>query len=71
MAKAIFFTIYLDKVWAETMIPQPIFYLCQQIQSLTLPVFLLGIGYFLMLLNPLFPGVPILTVVKYGVKYAS
>ena len=31
MAKAIFFTIYLDKVWAETMISQPIFYLCQQV----------------------------------------
>ena len=33
MAKAIFFTIYLDKVWAETMISQPIFYLCQQVQD--------------------------------------
>ena len=36
MAKAIFFTIYLDKVWAETMISQPIFYLCQQIHYSTL-----------------------------------
>ena len=33
--------------------------------------FLLGIEYFLALLNPLFPGVPVLTVVKYGVKNAS
>ena len=30
--------------------------------------FTLGIRYFLALLNPLFPGVPVLTVVKYGVK---
>ena len=36
MAKAICSTIYLDKVWAETIISQPIFYLCQQVQSLTL-----------------------------------
>ena len=36
MAKAIFFTIYLDKVWAETMISQPIFYLCQQVPYSTL-----------------------------------
>ena len=33
--------------------------------------FLLGIRYFLTLLNPLFPCVPALTVVKYGVKNAS
>ena len=33
--------------------------------------FLLGIEYFLTLLNPLFPRVPVLTVVKYGVKNAS
>ena len=33
--------------------------------------FLLGIEYFLTLLNPLFPRVPFLTVVKYGVKNAS
>ena len=32
MAKAIFSAIYPDKMWAETMIPQPIFYLCQQVQ---------------------------------------
>lgn len=31
MAKAIFSAIYPDKMWAETMIPQPIFYLCQTI----------------------------------------
>ena len=37
MAKAIFSAIYPDKMWAETMIPQPIFYLCQQVQSRTLP----------------------------------
>ena len=37
MAKAIFSAIYPDKMWAETMIPQPIFYLCQQVQYLTLP----------------------------------
>ena len=34
-------------------------------------LFPLGIKYFLTLLNPLFPGVPVLTVVKYGVKNAS
>ena len=33
--------------------------------------FPLGIKYFLTLLNPLFPRVPVLTVVKYGVKNAS
>ena len=33
--------------------------------------FPLGIEYFLTLLNPLFPRVPVLTVVKYGVKNAS
>lgn len=33
--------------------------------------FPLGIEYFLTLLNPLFPGIPVLTVVKYGVKNAS
>ena len=33
--------------------------------------FLLGIKYFLTLLNPLFPRVPVLTVVKYRVKNAS
>ena len=32
MVKVIFSRIYLDKVWAETMISQPIFYLCQQVQ---------------------------------------
>ena len=37
VAKAIFSAIYPDKMWAETMIPQPIFYLCQQVQLLTLP----------------------------------
>ena len=33
MAKAIFSAIYMDKMWAENMISQPIFYLCQQVQS--------------------------------------
>ena len=37
MAKAIFSAIYMDKMWAENMISQPIFYLCQQVQLLTLP----------------------------------
>ena len=37
MAKAIFSAIYMDKIWAENMISQPIFYLCQQVQYLTLP----------------------------------
>ena len=37
MAKAIFSAIYMDKIWAENMISQPIFHLCQQVQSLTLP----------------------------------
>lgn len=41
MAKAIFSAIYPDKMWAETMIPQPIFYLCQQVQGRTV---LLQIG---------------------------
>ena len=34
MAKAIFSAIYMDKMWAENMISQPIFYLCQQVQFL-------------------------------------
>ena len=33
MAKAIFSAIYMDKMWAENMISQPIFYLCQQVQE--------------------------------------
>ena len=33
MAKAIFSAIYMDKIWAENMISQPIFYLCQQVLS--------------------------------------
>ena len=37
LEKAIFSAIYLDKMWAEAMISQPIFFLCQQVQSLTLP----------------------------------
>lgn len=36
MAKAIFSAIYLDKVWAETIISQPTFYLCQQVPYCTL-----------------------------------
>ena len=34
----------------------------------TFQYFLFGIEYFLALLNPLFPRVPVLTVVKYGVN---
>ena len=37
MAKAIFSAIYMDKMWAENMISQPIFHLCQRVHSLTLP----------------------------------
>lgn len=37
MAKAIFPAIFMDKIWAENMISQPIFRLCQQVQLLTLP----------------------------------
>ena len=36
MVKAIFSAIYPNKMWAETMILQPIFYLCQQSQYWTL-----------------------------------
>ena len=35
MAKAIFSAIYMDKMWAENMISQPIFYLCQQVQDIS------------------------------------
>ena len=35
MAKAIFSAIYMDKMWAENMISQPIFYLCQQVQKIS------------------------------------
>ena len=45
MAKAIFSAIYMDKMWAENMISQPIFYLCQQVQSLTLPVSLTRLNH--------------------------
>ena len=37
MAKAIFSAIYMDKMWAENMISQPIFYLCQQVQKYVIP----------------------------------
>ena len=37
MVKAIFFAIYTDEIWAENMISQSIFHLCQRVQSLTLP----------------------------------
>ena len=36
MVKAIFFAMLMDIIWAEDMISQPIFLLCQQIQFLTL-----------------------------------
>ena len=34
IAKAIFSAIYMDKMWAENMISQPIFYLCQQVRNI-------------------------------------
>ena len=37
MVKAIFFAMLMDKIWAEDMISQPIFRLCQHVQLLTLP----------------------------------
>ena len=37
MVKAIFSAMLMDKIWAETMIPQPIFCLCPQAQLLTAP----------------------------------
>ena len=37
MVKAIFFAMLLGKIWTENMMSQPIFYLCQHAQSLTLP----------------------------------
>ena len=37
MVKAIFFAIYTDEIWAENMISQSIFHLCQRVHSLTLP----------------------------------
>ena len=37
MVKAIFSAMLMGKIWAENKISQLIFYLCQQIQSLTLP----------------------------------
>ena len=36
MANAIFSAIYMDKMWAETIISQPTFYLCQQVPYSTL-----------------------------------
>ena len=39
MAKVIFTTIYMDKIWAGNMISQPIFHLCQRVQLLTLPCY--------------------------------
>ena len=39
MAKAIFSAMLMDKIWAENMISQPIFCLCQQVHSLTLPCY--------------------------------
>ena len=33
MVKAIFPAILMGKIWAENMISQPIFYLCQRVQS--------------------------------------
>ena len=38
MVKAIFFAIYTDEIWAENMISQSIFHLCQRVQFLTRPV---------------------------------
>ena len=35
MAKAIFSAIYMDKMWAETIISQSIVYLCQQVPYCT------------------------------------
>ena len=37
MVKAIFSAMLMDKIWAENMISQPIFCLCQQVQFLTRP----------------------------------
>ena len=37
MVKAIFFAMLMDKIWAENMIPQPIFRLCQQVLQFTPP----------------------------------
>ena len=37
MVKAIFSAMLMDKIWAENMISQPIFRLCQQVQSLNYP----------------------------------
>ena len=37
MAKAIFSAVYMDKIWAEKSYSQPIFHLCQQVQSSALP----------------------------------
>ncbi|MCI7157897.1 MAG: transposase [Flintibacter sp.] len=35
MVKAIFSAMLMDKIWAENIISQPIFRLCQQVRSLT------------------------------------
>ena len=40
MVKAVFSAVFMDEIWAENMISQPIRYLCQQVQYLTLPVVL-------------------------------
>ena len=37
MVKAVFSAVFMDEIWAENMISQPIRYLCQQVQYLTLP----------------------------------
>ena len=37
MVKAIFSAMLMDKIWAENIISQPIFRLCQQVQFLTVP----------------------------------
>ena len=42
MVKAIFPAVLMGKIWAENMISQPIFYLCQRVQYLTLPIQMLG-----------------------------
>ena len=37
MVKAVFSAVFMDEIWAENMISQPIRYLCQQVHTFTLP----------------------------------